>query len=180
MKKTLLCLSFFLAQLSLSAATGDGTKENPYTVAELLAQKDALVNTDKTVWVRADLKGLGEDGTATSNADTEDADGKTVKNMAGLFGDETGSFVGYSWQILGQLDINGITSTKNLLIALTYGTTGHAYGTQLIRSTPATKSLRTCTSPWRRCTAPCRLTSPRVCAAITSPAAIVYPMMSLP
>lgn len=128
MKKTLLCLSFFLAQLSLSAATGDGTKENPYTVAELLAQKDALVNTDKTVWVRADLKGLGEDGTATSNADTEDADGKTVKNMAGLFGDETGSFVGYSWQILGQLDINDLTSTKNLLIALTYGTTGHAYG----------------------------------------------------
>ena len=124
MKKTLLCLSFFLVQLSLSAATGDGTKENPYTVAELLAQKDALVNTDKTVWVRADLKGLGEDGTATSNADTEDG----VKHMAGFFGDATGTFTAYSWQILGQLDMADLTNTKNLLISLTYGTKGHPYG----------------------------------------------------
>ena len=124
MKKTLLCLSFFLVQLSLSAATGDGTKENPYTVAELLTQKDVLVNTDKTVWVRADLKGLGEDGTKTDNADTEDG----VKHMAGLFGDATGTFTAYSWQILGQLDIADLTNTKNLLISLTYGTKGHPYG----------------------------------------------------
>ena len=115
-------------QMSLSAFAGDGTKENPYTVAELLAQKDALANTDKTVWVKADLKGLGEDGTAKYNADTEGADGKTVKHMAALFGDATGTFVGYSWQILGQLDINDLTNTKDLLIALTYGTAGHAYG----------------------------------------------------
>lgn len=123
MKKTLLFLSLFLMQMSLSAFAGDGTKDNPYTVAELLAQKDALANTDKTVWVKADLKGLGEDGTKTDNAD---ADG--VKQMAGLFGDGTGTFVGYSWQILGQLDINDLTNTKDLLIALTYGTAGHAYG----------------------------------------------------
>ena len=110
-------------QMSLSAFAGDGTKENPYTVAELLAQKEVLANTDKTVWVKADLKGLGEDGTKTDNAD---ADG--VKQMAGLFGDATGTFVGYSWQILGQLDINDLTNTKDLLIALTYGTAGHAYG----------------------------------------------------
>ena len=109
--------------MSLSVFAGDGTKENPYTVAELLAQKDALANTDKTVWVKADLKGLGEDGTKTDNAD---ADG--VKQMAGLFGDATGTFVGYSWQILGLLDINDLTNTKDLLIALTYGTGGHAYG----------------------------------------------------
>ena len=68
MKKTLLFLSSFLILMSLSAFAGDGTKENPYTVAELLAQKDALANTDKTVWVKADLKGLGEDGTKTDNA----------------------------------------------------------------------------------------------------------------
>ena len=98
------------------------------TVAELLAQRDALTNTEKTVWVKADLKGLGEDGSATTNADTEDADGKTVKHMAALFGDDTGTFVGYSWQILGQLDLTDLTNTKDLLIALTYGTTGHAYG----------------------------------------------------
>lgn len=128
MRKTLLNLSFLLLQLPLFAATGDGTKENPYTVSELLAQQDALAASGNTVWVRADLKGLGEDGTATSNADTEDADGKTVKHMAALFGDATGTFVGYSWQILGQLDIADLTNTKDLLIALTYGTTGHAYG----------------------------------------------------
>ncbi len=122
MKKTLLFLSSFLILMSLSAFAGDGTKENPYTVAELLAQKDALANTDKTVWVKADLKGLGEDGTKTDNADTD------VKNMAGFFGDATGTFVGYSWQILGQLNMSELTNTKDLLIALTYGTTGHAYG----------------------------------------------------
>lgn len=119
---TAMCFSF------ITASAGDGTKENPYTVAELLAQKDALTNTDQTVWVRADLKGLGEDGTKTDNADTEDADGKTVKQMAALFGDATGTFTAYSWQILGQLDISELTNTKDLLIALTYGTTGHAYG----------------------------------------------------
>lgn len=110
-------------QMSLSAFAGDGTKENPYTVAELLAQKEVLANTDKTVWVKADLKGLGEEGTKTDNADVDG-----VKQMAGLFGDATGTFVGYSWQILGQLDINDLTNTKDLLIALTYGTAGHPYG----------------------------------------------------
>ena len=106
-----------------TAFAGDGTKDNPYSVAELLAQKDALANTDKTVWVKADLKGLGEDGTATDNADVDG-----VKHMAALFGDGTGTFVGYSWQILGQLTLNDLTNTNDLLIALTYGTAGHAYG----------------------------------------------------
>ena len=123
MKKTLLFLSIFLILMSLSAFAGDGTKENPYTVAELLAQKEALANTDKTVWVKADLKGLGEDGTKTNNADTDG-----VKQMAALFGDATGTFVGYSWQILGQIALNDLTNTKDLLIALTYGTAGHVYG----------------------------------------------------
>ena len=107
---------------------GDGTKDNPYSVSELLAQKDALAASGETVWVKADLKGLGEDGTQTNNADTEDAGGKTVKHMAALFGDATGEFVAYSWQILGQLDIADLTNTKDLLIALTYGTAGHPYG----------------------------------------------------
>ena len=125
-------LSSFLILSSLffsaSAMAGDGTKANPYTVSELLAQKDALAASGETVWVKADLKGLGENGTKTSNADTEDADGKTVRNMAGLFGDATGDFVAYSWQILGQLDIADLTNTKDLLISLTYGTEGHPYG----------------------------------------------------
>ena len=106
-----------------SAMAGDGTKGNPYTVSELNAQKETLATSGDTVWVKADLKGLGEDGASQSNADTNG-----VKNMAALFGDATGSFVGYSWQILGQLELADLTNKKDLLIALTYGTTGHPYG----------------------------------------------------
>lgn len=99
---------------------GDGTKENPYTVAELNAQKDALAASSNTVWVKADLKGLGEDGTLTANTESN--------QMAGLFGDATGTFVGYSYQILQGLELSDLTNKNNLLIALTYGTTGHPYG----------------------------------------------------
>lgn len=120
----IICSLFF----SVNAIAGDGTQASPYTVAELLAQKDALAASGETVWVKADLKGLGEDGTLTSNADTEVGSGNTVRNMAGLFGDATGDFVAYSWQILGQLDITDLTNTKDLLISLTYGTAGHLYG----------------------------------------------------
>ncbi len=109
--------------VSTVAMAGDGTKENPYTVSELNAQKDALAASGNTVWVKADLKGLGENGTSQSNADK---DGK--KQMAALFGDATDTFVAYSWQILGQLELDELTNTKDLLIALTYGTTGHPYG----------------------------------------------------
>ena len=128
MKKILPSLFFILFSLFFSDAVAQ-TKDSPYTVAQLLAQKDALAASGETVWVRADLKGLGEDGTKTNNANTEDGDGKTVKHMAGLFGDATGEFVAYSWQILGQLDIADLTNTKNLLIALTYGNEEqHPYG----------------------------------------------------
>ena len=106
------------------AWAGDGTKANPYTVAELNAQKDALAASGETVWVKADLRGLGEDGTKTDNATGED----NVKQMAGLFGDATGTFVAYSWQILGELALSDLTNTKDLLISLTYGTAGHPYG----------------------------------------------------
>ena len=125
--KTLALMAAMLLTAS-AALAGDGTKQSPYTVSELLAQKDALAASGETVWVKADLKGLGEDGTKTDNADTEDADGNTVRNMAGLFGDDTGTFTAYSWQILGQLDIADLTNTKGLLIALTYGTAGHPHG----------------------------------------------------
>lgn len=127
MKTILRSSLFILFSLSFSCVAAQ-TKEKPYTVAQLLEQKEALAASGETVWVKADLKGLGEDGTKTNNADTEDADGKTVRNMAGLFGDATGEFVAYSWQILGQLDIADLTNTKDLLIALTYGTEGHPYG----------------------------------------------------
>ena len=126
MKKTTMILAL-VALLPLAAFAGDGTKENPYTVSELNAQKEALATSGATVWVKADLKGLGEDGTLTDNADTEEG-GKTVKHMAGLFEDATGTFVAYSWQILGQLAISDLTNTKDLLISLTYGTAGHPYG----------------------------------------------------
>ena len=116
-----------MATLPLASFAGDGTKENPYTVAELNAHKDDLAASGNTVWVKADLKGLGEDGKSTDNADTEEG-GKTVKHMAGLFGDATDTFVAYSWQILGQLAISDLTNTKDLLISLTYGTAGHPYG----------------------------------------------------
>ena len=125
--KTLALMAIMLITPQLLFA-GDGTKASPYTVAELNAQKDALASSGATVWVKADLKGLGEDGLLTDNADTEDAQGKTVKHMAGLFGDDTGTFVAYSWQILGQLALSDLTNTKDLLISLTYGTTGHPYG----------------------------------------------------
>ena len=127
MKRILPCLSFVLLSLSFSSVTAQ-TKDSPYTVAQLLEQKEALAASGETVWVRADLKGLGEDGTKTVNADTEDSDGKTVRNMAAVFSDATGEFVAYSWQILGQLDLADLTNTKGLLIALTYGTEGHPYG----------------------------------------------------
>lgn len=110
---------------------GDGTKENPYTPAELNAQKEALKAKAQTmlpfetniVWVKADLKGLGEDGQRTDNADTEEIVGgknTTVNHLAGLFGDDTDTFVAYSWQILGQVAMEDFTNTKDLLIALTY------------------------------------------------------------
>lgn len=78
--------------MSHSVMAGDGTKENPYTPGELNAQKEALQAAAMTmlpfeknvVWVKADLKGLGEDGTLTDNADTEETvDGKktTVRHM---------------------------------------------------------------------------------------------------
>ena len=91
MKRFLPSLLIILFSLFFSDSVAQ-TKDNPYTVAQLLAQKDALAASGETVWVKADLKGLGEDGTQTNNADTE-ADGKTVKHMAALFGDATGAFV---------------------------------------------------------------------------------------
>ena len=124
----ILTLFFALISPSITAMAGDGTRANPYTVAELNAQKDALAASGATVWVKADLKGLGEDGTKAENADTEDANGKTIRHMAGLFGDATGNFVAYSYQILSQLAISDLTNTKDLLIALTYGTQGHPHG----------------------------------------------------
>ena len=101
-----------------TAFAGDGTKASPYTVSELIGQKDALSTSGETVWVKADLRGLGEDGTLTENTD----------GMAALFGDETGTFTAYSHQILKELALSDLTNTKDLLIALTYGTEGHPYG----------------------------------------------------
>ena len=122
MKALALAAGMLLTGTGLAWA-GDGTKTSPYTVAELNAQKDALAASGNTVWVKADLKGLGEDGTKTDNATADN-----VKQMAGLFGDATGTFVAYSWQILGELSLSDLTNTKDLLIALTYGTSGHKYG----------------------------------------------------
>ena len=124
-----LLLTFALSLASTVVMAGDGTQGSPYTVAELNAQKDALAASGDAVWVKADLKGLGTDGTSTSNADTEDANGKTVHNMAGLFGDANGdTFVAYSWQILGQIDMSDLSNTKDLLIKLTYQKGSHNYG----------------------------------------------------
>ena len=114
--------------MSTVAFAGDGTKENPYTVAELNAQKDALAESGATVWVKADLKGLGEDGSRTDNGDYEGEGGKVYHRMAGLFGDDTGTFVAYSYHILSQIQMSDWTNTKNLLISLNYGTAGHLYG----------------------------------------------------
>lgn len=122
MKTLAIVAGLFLT--SAVALAGDGTKDNPYTVAELNAQKDALEANGAVVWVKADLKGLGEDGSLTETG----TETKNANNMAALFGDATGEFVGYSWQILGQLALTDLTNTKGLLISLTYGTAGHPSG----------------------------------------------------
>ena len=49
-----LCILAGLA-MATCAFAGDGTKDNPYTVAELNAQKEALAASGATVWVKADL-----------------------------------------------------------------------------------------------------------------------------
>ena len=121
--KTLVLVAGMLLTGAGQVWAGDGTKTSPYTVAELNAQKDALATSGATVWVKADLKGLGEDGSKTDNATVDN-----VKQMAGLFGDASDTFVAYSWSILGELALEDLTNTKDLLIALTYGTTVHPYG----------------------------------------------------
>ena len=128
MRRTSFSLLFILCNLSFAAAQGDGTQQNPYTVSQLNAQKEALAATGQAVWVKADLQGLGTDGTLTDNANTTDGDGKTVHQMAALFGDGDATFTAYSWQILGELSLDEITNAKDLLICLTYGTTVHPYG----------------------------------------------------
>lgn len=120
--KTLFLVAGILLTGAGQAWAGDGTKANPYTVAELNAQKDALAASGETVWVKADLKGLGVDGSQTVNGATD------ANECAGLFGDATDTFVAYSYQILGELDVADLTNTKDLLISLTYGTNGHPYG----------------------------------------------------
>ena len=137
--KTLALVAGMLLTCNVVKA-GDGTKENPYTPGELNAQKEALKEKAMTllpfesniVWVRADLKGLGEDGTLTNNATTEQVNQETGKteniyHMAGLFGDEKDNFVAYSWQILGEVAMEDFTNTKDLLIALTYQQHSHTY-----------------------------------------------------
>ena len=124
LSKRMLALVAGILLVSTSVMAGDGTKENPYTVSELNAQKESLAASGDTVWVKADLKGLGEDGSKTDNATGED----NVKHMAGLFGDATGEFVAYSWQILGELAMSDLTNTKDLLISVNYGTVGHPHG----------------------------------------------------
>ena len=106
--------------MTSNAMAGDGTKANPFTVAELNAQKAALAASGDTVWVQADLKGLGADGSQTENTSTA--------QCAGLFGDADDTFVAYSYQILGEVAMEDFTNTQSLLIALTYGTQGHPYG----------------------------------------------------
>ena len=127
MKKTLPSLLILLCALTVLPAQAQ-TKDSPYTVTQLLARQEALAASGDTVWVRADLKGLGEDGTLTDNADATGDDGKTVHRMAALFGDDGGTFTAFSWQILGELALDELTNTRDLLIALTYGTTVHPYG----------------------------------------------------
>ncbi len=90
MKKTMMMA--LVALLPLAAFAGDGTKENPYTVAELNAHKDDLAASGNTVWVKADLIGLGEDGSLSENTES--------KQMAGKFGNERRTSVAYSYKML--------------------------------------------------------------------------------
>ncbi len=127
LSKRMLALVVSTLFVSASMMAGDGTKANPFTVSELNAQKEALLSSGAAVWVKADLKGLGEDGTSTDNADTE-VDGKTIHHMAALFGDADATFVAYSEAILQAIALDDLTNTSNLLISLTYSEKGHPSG----------------------------------------------------
>ncbi len=120
-----LALSAAMVIASADVMAGDGTQASPYTVSELLAQKEALaaskdsLGASNVVWVKADLKGLGEDGASAENSSDV---------AAALFGDADATFVGYSDQILGGLALADLTNTTDLLIALNYQKGGQPSG----------------------------------------------------
>ena len=105
-------MTMFAGLLLPSAAlAGDGTKASPYTVGELLGQKDALAASGKEVWVKADLKEIVKGEAADERYD-----------CGATFSDGKDSFKGYSYQIFGELDIKSLTNTRDLLILLSYQT----------------------------------------------------------
>lgn len=108
-RRTLSVLAVALTA-STTMMAGDGTKANPYTVAELMAAQDNLTATD-TVWVRANLKGLGADGSQTVN----DADNR--KDCAACFTDGTATFTAWSFEILSYLAMEDLTNTQDLLLS---------------------------------------------------------------
>ena len=109
MKKTLSVLAVALTA-STTIMAGDGTKGSPSTVSELVAAQAALTATD-TVWVRANLKGLGADGSQTVN----DADNR--KDCAACLTDGTTQFAAWSFEILSYLAMEDLTNTQDLLLS---------------------------------------------------------------
>lgn len=106
MKKTMMILAL-MATLPLASFAGDGTKENPYTVSEVVAASETL---NDTIWIKANLKGLGTDGTSQVNNSEVRAD------SAAVITDGTKELTVWSYEILQGLAMEDLTNTSNLLI----------------------------------------------------------------
>ena len=105
MKKKLMMA--LVALLPLAAFAGDGTKENPYTVAEAVAVSATM---NDTIWIKADLKGLGKDGVSQVNNSDVRAD------SAAVITDGSKDLTVWSYEILQGLAMEDLTNTKDLLI----------------------------------------------------------------
>ena len=86
---------------------GDGTKASPYTVSEAVA---VSATQNDTIWIKADLKGLGVDGTSQQN------DSEVRADSAAVITDGSKELTIWSYEILQGLGMEDLTNTKDLLI----------------------------------------------------------------
>ncbi len=97
--------SFVALLCSVAAFAGDGTEGSPYTLAEALSEK-ATTN----FWLKADIKGLGKDGSQTVN------DSELRTDTFALLNSGEAYLIAASYDIFGSLDLSDLTNTKDLLI----------------------------------------------------------------
>lgn len=103
---TIFTLAIAASILPAKALAGDGTKANPYTVAEALS----LSNTNDTIWVTGDLKGMGKDGLSQANNIDTRADSAAVLTGGGS------DLTIWSYEILQGLALEDLTNTRQVLV----------------------------------------------------------------